>query len=1108
MAEPDIASIIADMQTNDARIVEEQDNLRIINSEDPETEKQAIAVENHELPTEDSPEGIMAAMQQSDSQQNYNEGTAEADNEPRGFWGHTKNVMESIADLEVVDTKLRVDESGHTDKEYKALIKKHYPQTAKLPPEAFEQVWDQYGLPDKGASPEAWNLFTETGNLPEHEALKTIGSSIAASIPGAVKGLAMGEDPLGALEHMGRTALSYAYDISPPGLMSRFKAYVTNKTYETPLHQWKEETADRMDDHLMSAATIQAEFMDAHSYKPRSPEAQQKLQNFTQTSVMKAVVATDTALMDIATVYNPDGTIDPTASTAVYTGVGMVAPASYLRMITTGAKPIKTGLGVVKKGIANKVEKQFPNYAAKREALRELKKDISLTGASAAYNNKAAKVSANIINEVKYTMGDKVVKHNAQQVLDSVEGNPALKPTLEQVLRNETFKDVKRDIEVKDPKTRAKADQIKQHNETVIKTEIETKYKIALDDKEGTYIMLLEKNASELKEIETNLKVVEDTIAIEYGRNFSGRNADDYSTSMYQTFSELEKAAKEVGGAKFENLRKRGVKIDPLDLEKSIKRMKKNSGIKATGVAPVLDEFLSVIKEAKKSKEAGGKLDIMELHDTLSRLKKVNRRLVNSDNPLADEAIGAISKIIDDIQGDAGILVRQSDDLSMVARDDYIEATRYWREEVVQKYEVDPFYNVGKFDHKTGKIKVAPAEFINGIINEVKRGNLLALEQFNKVFKDSPDAKAQLDEFIIDDFMRKVSNKDGSVNIEMADNLLNGSDLKYSRLLNEIDGVEASIKGRMDIMRKLSINKTKLEGRKKGIESLAINTYISKKGDLGSPEGFFEGLLANPKQLQQTLKDIEGDAVLTSAVKRGVSDTIIRKTEDPNLTRFSEKLGNQLELNKKVLQEILEPEQFKNLMILKTQLEVQGSAGKIGRGASAIEAQQTGTGMFKVAVRGAARYFPAIINMKRMGISRLWLVGDFSSKALLKLDESVAHNVLRKAIFDADATEVAKILTKEGDVTPDDIKKIMRNSSKDGDIPIGVSKEDWELLKRLENQIRASKKAKVPLNDLVKMYTDMDKIAGTIMAAQMTGTVTDKAIDAERKSKALAVGAY
>ena len=517
-----------------------------------------------------------------------------------------------------------------------------------------------------------------------------------------------------------------------------------------------------------------------------------------------------------------------------------------------------------------------------------------------------------------------------------------------------------------------------------------------------------------------------------------GNGSDAMQTAFYDSMVKLEEKVRERGRKKFASVSDTDGGVRANDLLDDMSAYLSNSDIVNSGLKSIIATQIKLIDTHAAGLRPKGSpvvTSLMQLHDLLSELKHQRRLLSFSNEPSRGGANIALSNLINKIQGVAdpttgvfkgGLFDEFVLKSSIKNKDKLLDAMKFWREEVIERFESWPVYNIGG-QAKSGKMLVTPPEVINNLIKEMKAGNTDLVGILERTIGGGPGGAKmwkQLHETVLDGFIRDVTKGNKALSIEQLAKYF--SNVKNRRPFAYLPGMSGYLKNIDTVLEGILTRRKEIIKNQSDLKKLKLFQQVNKEGifTLTSPKDLIAFLMSDrlsakrvneiAKKLGYTeqLKEMVGKYILNEAAK-GIGDPLLS-----NAARNHQKIIDAIDNHRQALNQLMGVYHVKRLEQFHKawKYENESALPNVGGvGAGEGTAKMTAANLFKANI---ASVISDAVAVQKMSVGVHWMTAKWMVKAwtysLTAVKSADIEFILRQAhMGDNRAMDILEAIQKD-----------------------------------------------------------------------------------------------
>jgi len=524
---------------------------------------------------------------------------------------------------------------------------------------------------------------------------------------------------------------------------------------------------------------------------------------------------------------------------------------------------------------------------------------------------------------------------------------------------------------------------------------------------------------------------------------------DAQQVKFYESLVEIEEKVRGRAKKKFERIPKDAALVDTSDLLLSVEAYMSDGIVAATKSQAMITKYQKMLdKTVRGMRNKNDKVHapIMAIHDMVSDMKYQQRLLANSNDPNRGGMIQILSDLINQVQGKDGIFDSLTKKKDIKYRDQLLDAINFWKTDVVERFEVDPIYKIGKTD-KYGKLALYKPEVINHLINEMEKGNMDVVSALEKAIgKDATSnhmAWKQLHQVLMDRFIRKVAPK-GIIDLDKAKEYF--KDTKKRRPFEYLPGMRNFMDDTLSRLEGIQKHKAALVATIENKKTMALFHGLDKQGMFNSPDQLVPVLLNDLDSARRAMKVARS----TDSVEqlRNMAATYIlkqarSKKSDHRLESFERnaaKIVEYLDNNTKNLNILMTPYHVKRLRKLYEAWDIENATSIPSIGTSHTKSQTTTGTAMAFAKQSLASIMSDIVAQQKMSVGKHWIVGKWGVKGYswvtASLKASDVEFILRKAHYDSDALDILESIVTDKKMGTGEMQNLMKILEEQGHVSI------------------------------------------------------------------------
>ncbi len=208
--------------------------------------------------------------------------------------------------------------------------------------------------------------------------------------------------------------------------------------------------------------------------------------------------------------------------------------------------------------------------------------------------------------------------------------------------------------------------------------------------------------------------------------------------------------------------------------------------------------------------------------------------------------------------------IEQSGDPEMIDR--FRDFNQRYRNDIVELFKDGPSRQVlrktGAGTYVTPDEKVAEAYF--------RPGHVSAANQFNKVFKDDPMARAALRDTVLDS-LNKAVVRDGRIKPEALQNWMG----RHRTVLDEFPGIRDEISNTVELQDDLVRRAKELDDRQKMVQKRLLTRRVDSftRGTI-QPDRLLDDAVQKPQLMRELVESVKGSPEALAGLRRAVWDKV------------------------------------------------------------------------------------------------------------------------------------------------------------------------------------------------------------------------------------------
>lgn len=531
--------------------------------------------------------------------------------------------------------------------------------------------------------------------------------------------------------------------------------------------------------------------------------------------------------------------------------------------------------------------------------------------ARAKINNKQKTDGGDVIKEEVASHVKQIYKDNpdakknvseAQAVMDEIDG---VKFTTGQILGTNAAKAIQQKTDAANLNNLTKSERMFADNKNAIDNFADEVF----GSSEGTAGKALKDAEGDYKATVENLEHFDNVLATKAERiaeNFRKHDSEAAGTKLREIQKELYDVAKAKGEILYEAIGDAQVPFS--QVWKKIEDLQK---VPTNLMKDMPDAFLRLQQMQGKITPGGqvpGRqhLTMTEVRAVLRDLKAEQASNKGSLQPNHNKD-RLIAEVINDIEGDAGVLnsLMSSADEGVVKA--YEAAKSHWKNEVVDRFRKGPASGIAAYN-KNGELRITDEKVIDQWFSTATKGSggMAALKQFEKTFgpvKDSPEAWAQLNSGIMKKFY-----KDTAPNGYLDPSKVKSWMRKYSDNIELVPGLGDSLGTAAKQTDSILRVQKQVAEQKRAYERQALDGMLE-----GNTAAAMKAAIDDPMKMKELMNSTKGNVAAQKGLANEVATFIKKEVVDPHKGLNKTKLDDVLTKHEQVIKMTMGTAHYKNL---------------------------------------------------------------------------------------------------------------------------------------------------------------------------------------------------